>query len=156
MIEEIKADIDFIKQVKEQNLPYNSSLLVANLYGRMKTLTKAGRVEVLNETVLYALARGVITSRHKMNKLVEIASRIKDVIQNANIKFDGGELLVNQQIERVQILFDSIPTEEARAELKFNGFRYSPKNKAWQRKSTPRGIVAAKKFIELYERTYGL
>lgn len=42
----------------------------------------------------------------------------------------------NKEIMRLQILFDGIPPVNARDILKNNGFRWSPKNKAWQRQLT--------------------
>lgn len=42
----------------------------------------------------------------------------------------------NKDIMRLQILFDGIPPASARDILKSNGFRWSPKNKAWQRQLT--------------------
>lgn len=51
----------------------------------------------------------------------------------------GNELyrvLENTGIMRLQILFDGIPPASARDTLKSNGFRWSPKNKAWQRQLT--------------------
>lgn len=42
----------------------------------------------------------------------------------------------NKEIMRLQVLFDGIPPASARDILKNNGFRWSPKNKAWQRQLT--------------------
>ena len=54
----------------------------------------------------------------------------------SNQKFEGGEIIRNTILDRLQIIFDSIPDEETRTALKQNGFRWSPKNKAWQRQLT--------------------
>jgi len=148
-IDKLKSDIDYIAQVKAQGLPCNPSLLVANLYGRLQTISKTGRVAVIEEVVLYALERGVITKRHKMNGLIELASLKKEVPKNISFKFDGGELLINYQIERVQILFENIPDVEMRTRLKSSGFRFSPRHRAWQRKSTAQGVMVAKKIVGL-------
>jgi hypothetical protein len=51
-------------------------------------------------------------------------------------KFNGGEIVRNADLNRLQIIFDDIPDEETRTVLKQNGFRWSPKNKAWQRQLT--------------------
>ena len=51
-------------------------------------------------------------------------------------KFDGGEIVHNAEANRLQIIFDDIPDAETRARLKSHGFRWSPKNKAWQRQLT--------------------
>ena len=58
-------------------------------------------------------------------------------------EFDGGEVEVNKEMNRLQILFDDKPDEEIRAALKSNGFRWSPKAKAWQRQLNDNSIRAA-------------
>lgn len=58
--------------------------------------------------------------------------------------FDGGSVEVNYSADRVQILFDSIPSAEKRTELKKNGWKWSPTNSAWQRMITPQAISNAK------------
>ena len=44
--------------------------------------------------------------------------------------FDGGSVEVNYSADRVQILFDSIPSAEKRTELKKTGWKWSPTNSA--------------------------
>lgn len=63
-------------------------------------------------------------------------------------KFDGGEIVNNFDAERIQIIFDEKPSEEKRKALKSRGFRWSPKNNAWQRKNTNNGLAAARQVIE--------
>ena len=58
--------------------------------------------------------------------------------------FDGGEVVVNREENRLQILFDDKPGEEMRTQLKASGFRWSPRNQAWQRQLTDNAIRAAK------------
>lgn len=50
----------------------------------------------------------------------------------------------NKEIMRLQILFDRIPPAAARDILKSNGFRWSSKNKAWQRQLTDNARYAYK------------
>jgi len=71
-----------------------------------------------------------------------------DTMTVENIKFNGGEMVINLEINRVQIIFDAIPAPEKRALLKSNGFKWSPKEMAWQRQRTINGINAAKRLIE--------
>lgn len=60
-------------------------------------------------------------------------------------KFDGGEIIRNVELDRLQIIFDEIPPAEIRAALKDNGFRWSPKNRAWQRQLTNNAEYALQK-----------
>ena len=67
-----------------------------------------------------------------------------------NIKFKGGEMVVNLEINRIQIIFDDIPTPEKRTLLKSYGFKWSPSEKAWQRQRTLNAVHTAKHLIEKY------
>lgn len=58
-------------------------------------------------------------------------------------EFDGGEVEVNQEMNRLQILFDDKPDEEIRTALKSNGFRWAPSAGAWQRQLNDNAIRAA-------------
>lgn len=51
-------------------------------------------------------------------------------------KFEGGQLVRNTEINRLQIKFDSIPDAATRQKLKSSGWRWSPKEGAWQRQLT--------------------
>ena len=71
-----------------------------------------------------------------------------DSMEAENVKFKGGEMVLNLEINRVQFLFDEIPAPEIRALLKSHGFKWSPREKAWQRQRTLNGIKVAKYLIE--------
>jgi len=58
------------------------------------------------------------------------------------LKFEGGEMVQNYADDRFQILFDGIPSADIRTQLKRYGLRWSPRNKAWQRKLTQNAIYA--------------
>ncbi len=62
---------------------------------------------------------------------------------DADTEFDGGRIVHNVEQNRLQILFDGKPDEETRAALKSHGFRWSPKNQAWQRQLTRNAIYDA-------------
>ena len=51
-------------------------------------------------------------------------------------EYEGFTVIENTELMRLQILFDSIPSEDTRSLLKSNGFKWSPKNQAWQRQLT--------------------
>lgn len=66
-----------------------------------------------------------------------------------SLEFDGGEIVQNAELNRLQILFDNIPSPEIRQELKSYGFRWSPNNKAWQRQLTQNAMYDAKKILHI-------
>ena len=69
----------------------------------------------------------------------------------SGLKFEGGEIVKNAELNRLQILFDYIPDEETRTALKQNGFRWSPSNKAWQRQLTDAAEMATKRILTIIE-----
>lgn len=90
-------------------------------------------------------------------KIKRVESRISelDKLQAAatqsadSTRFDGGEIVRNAELNRLQIIFDSIPDDETRASLKSNGFRWSPRNQAWQRQLTQNAESAARRVLGL-------
>jgi len=57
--------------------------------------------------------------------------------------FDGGYVEPCKEDNRLRIYFDEKPDEETRSVLKGNGFKWSPKNGAWQRQITANAFHAA-------------
>ena len=53
---------------------------------------------------------------------------------------------------RVRFKFDGKPDAEVISVMKSNGFKWSPKNKAWQRQNTPNGLWAARRAQKELER----
>lgn len=62
-------------------------------------------------------------------------------------EFQGFTLREDKAAVRIQFLFDDKPDEETRAVLKSNGFRWSPKAKAWQRMLNDNGRRAAERVL---------
>lgn len=57
-------------------------------------------------------------------------------------EFEGGYVEPDKEDNRLRIFFDEKPDEETRSELKSNGFKWSPKNSAWQRQITANAFHA--------------
>lgn len=74
-----------------------------------------------------------------------------DKMDHVEISFPGGVLLTNEDINRVQILFDDKPDEETRSKLKSYGFRWSPREGAWQTQRTPHALRRAKWLLNITE-----
>lgn len=58
------------------------------------------------------------------------------------------EIMENTELMRLQLRFGGKPSEEVRAALKKHGFRWSPKNEAWQRQLTGNARFALKQMLE--------
>lgn len=64
-----------------------------------------------------------------------------------NTRFDGGQLVRNTDINRLQIKFDSIPDAAMRQKLKSSGWRWSPREGAWQRQLTDNAERSAQSIL---------
>lgn len=58
------------------------------------------------------------------------------------------KVVENAEIMRLQLIFDEKPAEEIRTALKKHGFKWSPKNAAWQRQLTANAKYSLKRLIE--------
>ena len=88
---------------------------------------------------------------HTVKERIEQLKR-RDELDFEPIEFDGGVVVANKEINRIQIFFDDIPDEDIRAEMKSRGFKFSRYNdNAWQRQLNSNGIYAAKKVVEKIE-----
>ena len=82
-----------------------------------------------------------------------IKERIKQIheleeLDFKDIEFTGGKAIHNKEINRIQILFDDIPSEEVRNILKNYGFKWSRYEKAWQRLYNKNCLYATNRAIE--------
>lgn len=77
--------------------------------------------------------------RERIAGLEKLASKPAD-----GWKFDGGEVIINTEVNRLQILFEEKPDEAKRKELKAHGFKWAPSFGAWQRQYTDNAVRAAK------------
>ena len=62
-----------------------------------------------------------------------------------------GTLAMCYSEERIRFVFSEIPSSEVRSLLKSNGFKWSPKNSAWQRQLTPNAQYVTKRIIQQLE-----
>ena len=63
--------------------------------------------------------------------------------EGKEFSFNGGKVLFNYSLDRLQIMHDTKPEYEIISKLKHSGFHWSPFNKAWQRQITRDAISAA-------------
>lgn len=66
---------------------------------------------------------------------------------NPATDYHGFQLIRNAAENRLQIIFDEIPDPDMREKLKGSGFRWSPRNQAWQRQLTDNAERAAKSIL---------
>ena len=65
------------------------------------------------------------------------------------LEFEDYDVELDYQEERLRIRHHEKPDAQTIQELKGNGFRWSPKNKAWQRQLTSNAVYAARRVLNL-------
>ena len=159
---DIKSSADTIHGIDTgQCRGYNRALFVSSILNKVSTFANHGEVEIVSRAVDFIseynarLRKPVITPRNKFFQLPELAERMRERLkavqsrENKEVPFEGGTLVWNYGEDRLQILFDRIPEDNRRKELKSSGFRWSPRNKAWQRQLTSNALSAAKRVLNL-------
>lgn len=86
-----------------------------------------GRYVSTNSNARIAELKRRISTEEKLNEKAEQG--------NKKITFEGGEIIDNFEVNRIQVFFDSKPDEKTRTFLKKGGqaFKWSPSNGVWQR-----------------------
>ena len=85
-----------------------------------------------------------------MIKTLEQKEAMKEENPITKYTFEGGYLLVNYEVDRLQVFFDGRPTPEELAAWKakgLNSYNWSPTAKAWQRKITPNAMYHVKNML---------
>lgn len=87
-------------------------------------------------------------------RIKELESKEKMRVEKpeSEFNFTGGKIVINYEVDRIQIFFDSRPSQSELTELKSKGlssFNWSPSNTCWQRKITPNAIWSTKRMFNL-------
>lgn len=98
---------------------------------------------------LTSIRNRIKTTEARIAELDALDARRADPAGDDTTPFDGGEIVRNAELNRLQIVFDHIPDADTRDALKSNGFHWSPKNKAWQRQLTRNAEIAARAVLGL-------
>ena len=140
---------------------YSRALFVSSILSKVSTYVGKGEVEIVQKAVDFITEfnsqckKPVITPRNRFFQFPEMARQTRLKLQeirereNRELKFEGGTLVWNYEADRLQILFDNIPDDRKRKELKSNGFKWSPKHQAWQRQLTQNAVYAVKRVLNL-------
>lgn len=79
---------------------------------------------------------------NRLKKRIE-KLQVVDAMEDTKIAFDGGVIVSNSDVNRVQILFDEKPDNAMRQKLKSCGFRWAQSEGAWQIQRTPANLRRA-------------
>jgi hypothetical protein len=137
---------------------YNINLDKAGLYDKIFREYKNGNNLVVNKILDYLKENKIFTDKHKIWQLYKAIEEKPDfaTIDESPKIYEGAEIVENRELDRVQIKFDGIPSEDCRNELKKSGFRWAPYYKVWQRKLTPAAITDANNIVAKYYNTISL
>lgn len=80
-------------------------------------------------------------------EIKRLQKRIAEITRNREVgfvgwKFEGGEAVINNDLNRLQLFFDERPDKERCSVLKRKGFHWSPREGAWQRQLNDNAIYA--------------
>lgn len=154
IVNKIKREIDQLVGIIKRKEPYSYPLLKSNLANRIITIAEKGNVEAIEQILAYLRPTGLYTDRHQIWRTLDAAKGIAErqkMFENYEASQpDNGKWHVEYDTDedRVKIIFDNIPDEKTREWLKKNGFRWSPRNKAWQRQITEAARHAVERFRE--------
>ena len=88
-------------------------------------------------------------NKERLEQLQKLKARAEQKSEDKYIQVDGLQVVEDATDMRIRIIFDDIPSAETRELLKHWGFKWSPKNSAWQRQLTTNGIYATNMVLEV-------
>ena len=94
--------------------------------------------------LLTNLGANIRTIKKRIEKLERVETMLDETIQ-----FEGGEIVSNAELNRIQIIFDDRQGDEVTNSLKMYGFHWAPSEQAWQRLRNPNALYAAKKVCNI-------
>jgi hypothetical protein len=159
-IEKLEEKIKWLTELQEKAKRINA------YYRKNKTMTG---FETLSDEGAKTWDKSIQESLHKVpyapfelsnnnaniNRLKDRVEEIKKLKERAGQEHeekyphvDGIKVEENGEDMRIRLFFEDIPSKDVRELLKSNGFKWSPKNSAWQRQLTRNGIYATKQVLE--------
>jgi len=156
--ERLKNDVDrAIKWANDERYSF-SGFDVTGITGKIKRSFDNGHYTAVKMILEYIqeqqkdLKKPYITKRHSVWKLLETET-IEAVKENKKTgeeliqEFSEGKIVNNYDDERIRIYFNDKPSQEVITSLKQSAWKWSPYNKAWQRKNTRDAIWSAERII---------
>lgn len=145
-LRKLKDKLEKLTAEHKEHLAHNKALTKAIKNGTAET-NKFGWA-TLNGKSYYFTTNEAAEIRRLKNRIEEL----ENLEVPENYSFDGGTVVFNTAENRVQILFDEIPDSETRENLKRNGFKWSPRQQAWQRMLNTTGIRTVKRLYPMPEK----
>lgn len=118
-----------------------------------------GNVEIVDAIIESLKPLGLFTNRAEIWQFPSFARRRRQSVDAEQQRVENNAQSENSlyrveydtQEDRVKIYFNGMPSDKIRTYLKSNGFRWSPRNKAWQRQITENARRAVRQFESLIQ-----
>ena len=164
-VEKMTAHVEYLKEEHAAHLAWNKAIRSGKLE-QIKEISDKAKKDILEEIerLPYRKREFFFTSNETANirnktarleqlkKAREMAEAAKEQGTDGDtLEKEGLKMVNNHEAARVQLIFSDIPEKETREKLKSDGFRWSPRFKAWQRQNTPLGLSIARKFFDSYK-----
>jgi len=158
-LDRYRSELATMKQQHELTIQGNKVIAKAKKSGEDITEYLANTFNILPHMMEWTKKWGfsTVNSNATMKRIeqrikeLEAKEKMRTEAPQKSYNFEGGEVVMNYEADRIQIFFDPRPTPEQLAEWKnkgLNSFNWSPSNKAWQRKITPNAISATRYMLK--------
>lgn len=157
-IERYKAELEGMQRNHEKMKEANKRIKQANKTGEDLTEYLINEMGVAPHMVKWSMQFGFGLQNNNANmkrveeriKMLEKKEQARNEAPEQNFSFEGGEVVLNYEIDRIQIFFTNRPTPEELTAWKAKGlssFNWSPSTKSWMRKITPNAIWTTKRMV---------
>jgi uncharacterized protein (DUF934 family) len=152
-VEKLQAKIDALELVQSQMKAFNKISLSKKLSNQEK-LDQVKALNITSEVLRYTENGGFPSYKLTNNnaKIKNARARLESIKLNKSLDvadkiYDGFRVVHNTDIQRIQFVFDDKPNSDIISLLKSKSFRWSPREKAWQRQMTANTKSAVEKII---------
>jgi ribosomal protein L9 len=126
-----------------------SSLETAKIHSSAKEFIKGFVPKYSFEPLPYAryqMTNNLANIKRIKERIAELEKKeqLSTSVGEREFPFEGGVVVLNHSIDRVQIKHDQKPSREVIQKMKEAGFKWAPSNVAWQRHLNSQGIYKAK------------
>jgi len=153
-IDDMRDKLEVLKKKQAANKEFNKLLRKETkefIEGAIESLSvDADQLEDFKFRLEYSYKADTTNILNRIKTLEAKIKRTKEFKEKENeeISIKGGKIVTNYEVSRYQVLFDEKPDKSVIQELKRLGFRWSPKNMAWQQFLTPNGTTKVKEFLQ--------
>jgi hypothetical protein len=158
-LERYKAELESMKKNHELMKEGNKRIKQAKAKGEDITQYLTETFNIQPHMIDWTLKFGFGLTNNNAN-IKRVEERIKELEKKEQLRneqpekehiYSWGKIVVNYEIDRIQVFFETRPTSEELTKYKSLGlssFNWSPSNAAWQRKITNNAIWKTKRMIQ--------